>query len=173
MHRGAIAPHWIITAWIGIPRSGGFLLPSCPQPCRGRPRPLRRARARRPARPGARAWARRIALFKTVGEEASLLPSQNVSSPPKTGGEEGLCFRRCVLYRNIQNGRGGGVSPPLPKRLLPSQNGRGGGPLFSQVRVVPEHTIGGDPGVGAGLVVRWAPGQRAARDGYSRPWAPD
>ena len=120
MPRGAIAPHWIITAWIGIPRSGGFLLPSHPQPCRGRPRPPRRARARRPARPGARAWARRIALFKTggeeasllpsqyvssppktVGEEASLLPSQNVSSPPKTRGEEGLCFRRCALYRNI------------------------------------------------------------------------
>ena len=120
MPRGAIAPHWIITAWIGIPRLGGFLLPSHPQPCRGRPRPPRRARARRPARPGARAWARRIALFKTggeeasllpsqyvssppktVGEEASLLPSQNVSSPPKTRGEEGLCFRRCALYRNI------------------------------------------------------------------------
>ena len=147
MHRGAIAPHWIITAWIGIPRSGGFLLPSRPQPCRGRPRPPRRARARRPARPGARAWARRIALFKTGGEEACLFPSQYVSSPPKTVGEE---------------------ASPLPKRL-----GRGGGPLFSQVRVVPEHTIGGDPGVGAGLVVRWAPGQRAACDGYSRPWAPD
>ena len=33
MHRGAIAPHWIITAWIGIPSSGAF------------------------PRPGARAWA--------------------------------------------------------------------------------------------------------------------
>ena len=72
----------------------------------------------------------------------------------------------------FQNGRGGGVSPPLPIRLLPSQNGRGGGPLFSQVRVVPEHTIGATRG---SVPVLWhggPPGQRAARDGYSRPWAP-
>ena len=39
MHRGAIAPYWIITAWIGIPGSGEFLLPSRPKVCRGRPRP--------------------------------------------------------------------------------------------------------------------------------------
>ena len=44
MHRGAIAPHWIITAWIGIPSSGAFPLPSHPQACRARQRPLRRAR---------------------------------------------------------------------------------------------------------------------------------
>ena len=31
MHRGAIVPYWIITAWIGIPRSGTFPLPSHPQ----------------------------------------------------------------------------------------------------------------------------------------------
>ena len=39
MHRGATAPYWIITAWIGIPGSGAFLLPSRPKVCRGRPRP--------------------------------------------------------------------------------------------------------------------------------------
>ena len=44
MHRGAIAPYWIITAWIGIPSSGAFPLPSHPQTCRARPRPLLRAR---------------------------------------------------------------------------------------------------------------------------------
>ena len=51
MHRG-LAPHWIITAWIGIPSSGEFPLPSHPQACRARPRPPRRARAwaRLPAR---------------------------------------------------------------------------------------------------------------------------
>ena len=52
MHRGAIAPYWIITAWIGILSSGAFPLPSHHQACRARPRPprLARARARRPAR---------------------------------------------------------------------------------------------------------------------------
>ena len=111
MHRGAI--HQIITAWIGIPRSGGFVLPSGPQPCRASPRHPRRARARRPARPRARACARRIALLKTWGEEASLLPSQYVSSPPKTGGKEGLCFCRCALYQNILYGATRGSAPVL------------------------------------------------------------
>ena len=39
MHRGAIAPYWIITAWIGIPGSGAFLLASRTKVCRGRPQP--------------------------------------------------------------------------------------------------------------------------------------
>ena len=63
MQRGAIAAYWIITAWIGILSSGAFPLPSHPQACRARQRPLRRAgaRARQPActsatpEPGARA----------------------------------------------------------------------------------------------------------------------
>ena len=65
LHRGAVAPYWIIAAWIGIPSSGAFPLPSHPQAGRARPRPPRRGRARaapgrrgrRRARPGGRGTA--------------------------------------------------------------------------------------------------------------------
>ena len=77
-------------------------------------------RARTLPRPRALAWARRPALLKTGGEEASLLPSQYVSSPPETGGEEGIFGRggaHCAgtYYMGRPGGRRGScgaVGPP-------------------------------------------------------------
>ena len=93
MPRGAIAPHWIITAWIGIPRSGGFLLPSHPQLCRGRPRP--------PRPPASATWG------AGLGTPHSAFQNWRGGgvSPPLP-----------IRLLPSQNGRGGGVSPPLPKR---------------------------------------------------------
>ena len=99
----------MIAAWVGIPRSGGFLLPSHPQPCNARLRLPRWARVRQRAQPRARAWARRIALLKTGGEEASLLPPPNTSPPlPKREGRRASVFEGVRCTRTYYMGRPGG-----------------------------------------------------------------
>ena len=91
-----------------------------------------------------------------------------------------------------ENGRGArGLSPPLPfwegRRLLssPPENGRGGGPPFSQARVVPEHIVWGSlvgsarkahggrasgGGQGDGSARRRSPARAGRRPGASVSW---
>ena len=91
-----------------------------------------------------------------------------------------------------ENGRGArGLSPPLPfwegRRLLssPPENGRGGGPPFSQARVVPEHIVWGSlvgsackahggrasgGGQGDGSARRRSPAPAGCRPGASVSW---
>ena len=91
-----------------------------------------------------------------------------------------------------ENGRGArGLSPPLPfwegRRLLssPPENGRGGGPPFSQARVVPEHIVWGSlvgsarkahggrasgGGQGDGSARRRRPAPAGRRPGASVSW---
>ena len=91
-----------------------------------------------------------------------------------------------------ENGRGArGLSPPLPfwegRRLLssPPENGRGGGPPFSQARVVPEHIVWGSlvgsarkahggrasgGGQGHGSARRRSPAPAGCRPGASVSW---
>ena len=131
MHRGAIAPYWIITAWIGIPRSGVFPLPSPPQAGRARPRPQHQARAR--ARRPARTYATRGAGMGTPHSAYVRDPragdqrARTGGEEAKLGGEEGLCFRRPPWCRNILYGAARGSARMAWHGTAPDQQAAGDG----------------------------------------------
>ena len=97
-------------------------------------------------------------------------PFGRIPPPLPPAGQQGTGLG--TPHSAFENGRGGGVSPPLPIRLLPPETGGEEGLCFYRRALYQNILYGATRGSVRILWYGRAPSQWSAGDGYGRPWAP-